>query len=111
MNGLMQVGRTDLIESLLGDKLLGKLFGHQPETKFWFKMRIFFIGLAMLLILSITYATLPTWGYQWKGPLAGDVYSIVEFSQTLLNLNTMSNDESSSYIQPMESRSHSSNDI
>ena len=68
---------------------------------------------AMVLFYTYTSMNSTTMReYQWnsKGSLAGDVYSIIEFSQKLLSLNTMSNDESSSYMQPMESRSRSSND-
>ena len=115
MNGLMQVGRTDLIESLLGgitaDELqkltiivdnLQKLRELRSNKYLMILLMVASISL-VLFFISITYPTLPM---GWKRPLAGDGYNIIEFSRKLLN--TMSNDESSSYIQTMES--HSSND-
>ena len=99
MHGLMKVGRTDLIESLLGDKLFGRQF--EPGIKFWLVILIV-LGSFMVYFISITHPTLSMRGYrERKGPLAGDTCTIP---------STTLNDESSSYIQPMESRSHSSND-
>ena len=103
MNGLMQIGRKDLVESLLGEMIDKLRTRPRRLLSAMLLIIIVFAALVMLFFTSTTHSTLP------MRPLAGDVYSIIEFSQK--SLNTMSDNESSSYnVQPMESRSHSSND-
>ena len=108
MNGLMQVGRTDLTEFLL-DEMIYEL--RTKPRRLLIAILLILVLFVALVMLFCTYTTHSTPPMGWKRPLAGDVYSIIEFSQKLLN--TMSNDiheSSSCNVQTMKSRSHSSND-
>ena len=82
MNGLMQIGRIDLIESLLADKPSGPQL--KLGKKFWLVMLFIILGSMVLFFISITHSTLPMRGYQWMEPLTGDIYSIIIFSPKLL---------------------------